>query len=116
MSLKRDTSMNKEDNLRFCRFYKGERECPYKEGMKSLLWDYERIWIELSPNKDDMLGNMLDDYLRAGLSEFEMQDDTPISLKSLLFDRYRHWLGGYGDADADAFKKWYADEYIASQK
>lgn len=106
--------MNKEDYLRFCRFYKGESECPYRDGMKSLLWDYERIWIELSLNKDDALGNMLDDYLRAGLSEFEMQDDTPITMKALLFDRYRHWLGGYGKIDAEAFKKWYADKYMTT--
>lgn len=108
--------MNIEGYLRFCRFYRGEEECPYKKGMRSLLWDYERIWIELSLNKDDTLGNLLDDYLRAGLSEFEMKDDTPITLKALLFDRYRHWLGGYGKADTEAFVQWYKNEYIASQQ
>lgn len=108
--------MSIDSYLRFCRFYRRERECPYQEFPESLLWDYERIWIELSLNKDDTLGNMLDDYLRAGLSEFEMQDDTPITMKALLFDRFRHWLGGYGKADTEAFAQWYKDKYKASQQ
>lgn len=116
MNLKINTGMNEKDYLKFCRFYKGEKECPYKEGIKSILWDYERIWIKLNLNKDDALGNMLDDYLRAGLSEFEMQDDTPITMKALLFNRYSHWIGGYGDADTKSFKKWYINEYKALKK
>lgn len=54
---------------------------------------------------------MLDEYIAARLSEFEMQDDTPIALKALLFNRYGHWLGGYGLVeDAKSFKKFYLNE------
>lgn len=105
--------MEKKDFLPFCRYYKGEKENPYKSGNKALFWDYERAWIDLSVDKEDnALGNMLDEYIAAGLSEFEMQDDTPIALKALLFNRYGHWLGGYGlIEDAKSFKKFYLNEY-----
>lgn len=104
--------MEKKDYLPFCRYYKGEKENPYESGNKALFWDYEKKWIESSIDKDDALGNMLDEYIAAGLSEFEMQDDTPIALKSLLFNRYCHWNGGYGlSDDAKAFKKFYLNEY-----
>lgn len=55
---------------------------------------------------------MLDEYISAGLSEFNMMDDTPITLKALLFNRYCHWCGGYGlIEDAKAFKKFYLNSY-----
>lgn len=94
--------------LRFCRYYKGEKGSPYSNDMKSLLWDYERIWIDLSIKKDDYLGEMLDDYLAAGLKDFEKTDDTPITLKALLYNRYDHW----GQGTPDSFKQWYKKEYI----
>ena len=47
-----------------------------------------------------MLGNMLDEYISAGLSEFEMQDDTPVALKALLYNRFCHWQM----ADTASFK------------
>lgn len=39
--------MEKKDYLPFCRYYKGEKENPYKSGNKALFWDYERAWIDL---------------------------------------------------------------------
>ena len=104
--------MNEKDYLPFCRYYKGENKNPYEKGNKSLFWQYEKTWIELSVNKDDKLGEMLDEYIDANLSEFEMYDNTPITLKALLFNRYCHWLGGYGlIQDAKAFKKFYLSDY-----
>lgn len=104
--------MNKKDYLPFCRYYKGESKNPHEKGNSSLFWLYEKIWIEYSANKDDKLGDMLDEYIAANLSEFEMYDNTPATLKALLFNRYRHWLGGYGlIQDAEAFKKFYLSDY-----
>ena len=101
-------NMKKEDLTKLCRYYKGEKENPYKNGNKALFWDYERVWIDLSVDKDEMLGNMLDEYISAGLSEFEMQDDTPVALKALLYNRFCHWQM----ADTASFKKWYCDTYL----
>lgn len=97
--------MEKEDYLRFCKYYKGESECP--KDVKISFWEYEKKWIELSMQKDDSLGHMLDDYIAYGLREFEQMDNTPITLKSLLFNRYSHWEG----CDIDDFKQWYKKEY-----
>lgn len=105
--------MEKKDYLPFCRYYKGEKENPYKGGNKALFWEYERAWIDLSIDENDnALGDMLDEYIAAGLSEFEIRDGIPATLKALLFNRYGHWLGGYGlIEDAKAFKKFYLNEY-----
>ena len=50
---------------------------------------------------------MLEYYIRAGLSTFQMFDNTPITLKALLFNRYSHWTMG----DIDGFKEWYLTAY-----
>lgn len=101
--------MEKKDYLPFCRYYKGEKENPYKSGNKALFWDYERAWIDKSVDeKDDTLGDMLDEYIAAGLSEFEMRDGIPATLKALLYNRFCHWQM----ADAASFKKWYHQSYL----
>ena len=104
--------MEKKDYLPFCRYYKGEKENPYKRGNNYLFWFYEKRWIEYSVDKNSTLGDMLDEYIEAGLSEFQMIDNTPITLKSLLFNRYCHWFGGYGLLeDAKGFKTFYSNDY-----
>ena len=97
--------MIRKNLIEFCRYYKGEEECP--KGMKESFWNYEKKWVELSMNSDDLLGNMIYDYIAYGLREFEQMDNTPVSLKSLLFNRYSH----FNRIDIDAFKKWYKEEY-----
>lgn len=96
----------------FCRYYKGEEHCPYEGGEDALFWGYEQKWIELTLAKSDYLGEMLDDYLSAGLEDFAFQDETPITLKAILFNRYCHWNGGYGlTEDAKAFQLFYHNTY-----
>jgi len=101
---------NKEDLIKFCRYFKGEAE-PSK-GTNVLFWEYEKVWVELSENpKEDsenfkMVIAWLDDYLRAGLSLFKNDDDVPITLKALLFNRYTHWM-----QTNDGFKEWYTNQY-----
>ena len=102
--------VNKKDLIKFCRYFKGEAE-PSKE-TNVLFWEYEKVWVELSENpKEDsenfkMVGNWLDDYLRAGLSLFKNDDGVPITLKALLFNRYTHWM-----QTNDGFKEWYINQY-----
>ena len=102
--------MNKEDLIKFCRYFKGEAE-PSKE-TNVLFWEYEKVWVELSENpKEDsenvkMVSDWLDDYLRAGLSLFKNDDGVPITLKALLFNRYTHWT-----QTNDGFKEWYTNQY-----
>lgn len=100
----------KKDLLKFCRYYKGESSNPY-EGDKAMFWGYEQIWIRLSEQGAFEDSDMLEDYNMFGLKEFCKDDGIPITLKALLFNRFRHWKDGYGlEIDRDRFKSFY-DEY-----
>lgn len=104
--------MEKKDLIQFCRYYKGEKENPYNEQDKALLWDYERIWISynFSDNGRDVLAKYLEDYVGIGLSLFEIHDDIPVSLKALLFNRYAKYSYSLIDA-VEPFKKFYKQMY-----
>ena len=92
--------------LKYCLYYKGEKECP-KDDKNSLFWWYEFDWIERMSKDNSDISNMLEYYIRVGLSTFQMFDNTPITLKALLFNRYSHWTMG----DIDGFKEWYLTAY-----
>ena len=99
-----------KDLLPFCRYYKGEKECP--KGINANFWEYEKIWVELSENPKEesdgfkMISDWLDDYMRANLTSFDNDDGVPVTLKALLFNRYTHWM-----QTNDGFKEWYAETY-----
>lgn len=98
-------TMQENDLLPFCRYYKGEKENPY-DGTKGCLWEYERVWINHYINEDiDYSYRLMTEYLDAGLSDFNNKDGVPITLKALLFNRYEHWnqCGG--------FEEWYNKYY-----
>lgn len=102
--------MDKNDLLKFCRFYKGERVCPFRDN-RAHFWDLEKSWVQAYENKqDDFLDECIDDYTRLGLTKFEWDDDIPVSLKALLFHRY--CKSAYSMMDAiEPFKEWYLNEY-----
>ena len=101
--------MNKKDLIQFCRYYAGEGENPY-QGTDAMIWKYEKLWIDFTFEHNPTLADCINEYSIAGMSTFEMQDDTPASLKALLFNRFNQWDEG-GD-----FKKWYKETYIKNQK
>ena len=87
--------IKKEDLIPFCRYYKGEKECTYKEGNSVLFRGWEKKWIVFSlsaysDEQEDLLGTMIDEYVAVGLRKFNQLDGTPVSLKALLFNRYLH--------------------------
>ena len=108
--------MTKKELLQFCRYYKGEKANTYegKDQDKALFWDYERVWIEANYTESgrEMLSEYIGDYASVGLALFEMQDDTPASLKALLFNRYAKSFYSVYDA-VESFKKFYKDVYQA---
>ena len=55
-------------------------------------------------------GRLLDDYLSAGLRMFNMYDDTPVTLKAVLFNRFMQQAEGM--ARVEDFKSWYDRFYI----
>lgn len=106
--------MEKKDFIKFCRYYKGEKENPYDgiDQNKTMLWFYEKCWIDfnLSDNGRSTLADYIGDYSFVGLSLFEMQDDTPASLKALLFNRYAKTANSMIEA-VEPFKKFYKRYY-----
>lgn len=110
--------MNKEDLLKFCRYYHGEKVNPFdgKDREKALLWLYERTWIQelLTAAKNDkpsaMLSEYIDDYIGVGLKDFAKFDDTPVTLKAMLFNRYAKSTYSMRDA-VDGFKDFYQKYY-----
>lgn len=99
--------MKKDDLIKFCRYYKGGEELVHTQAP---FWHYEKKWVEFSLTDKELLGDMLVEYYAYGLRRFCQFDDTPITLKALLFNRYSHWLG----ENIEGFKKWYIKEYYQS--
>lgn len=102
--------MKKEELLKACRYYKGEENCPerFKAIMKSNLWAIERDWVMESQSKElpVVLDEAISDYVLAGLANFQMADDTPLSLKAFIYQRLREYR-----VDAERFKSIYLENY-----
>lgn len=89
--------------------YKGLTEQELKElSYKRLVWGYEKTWVRFNLDQEHSryLDEMVDDFMACGLEDLNNADNTPISLKALLFNRYAHWSGGYG-SDKEGFEAWY---------
>lgn len=95
-----------------CRYYKGENECPFKNEDEKLFWSWERWWYEQTALSNDAgcsrISPFIDEYLKAGLANFEIYDNTPITLKAVIFNRYCK-LGER--VDIDGFKRLYLNKY-----
>lgn len=97
--------LSEDTLLKFCRYYKGAGS---EEG--NLMAEYERKWIQ-----DILEHNVkITDYVeQLDLHELEIlnpSDGVPLTLKALLFNRWRHW-NSY--ATINQFKHWYLESYLA---
>lgn len=101
--------MNKSDAIKFCRYYHGEDNCPFRDDDRSALWKIERSWLERMINGDtEMIENAVNEYVGYGLGDFQMRDEVPISLKAVLFNRFCK----YNDRiDIEGFKNFYLRAY-----
>lgn len=99
--------MKDQSILQFCRYYHGEKEPPKTLNQDdTIFWNIEEAWVRLMrEDKNDSLTSMLGDYIDAGLSRFDQTDDTPVTLKALLFNRFEQWNEGGG------FEEWYRTKY-----
>ena len=100
--------MNKKDLLKFCRYYKGNDNIKPSDPDTQAFYRIEQMWVYLRVNKfdetSDIFSKVLSEYLLAGLREFEKYDDTPITLKALLFNRFIKYNER---VDIEGFKEWY---------
>lgn len=98
--------------LYLCLYYKGEDECTFKDDNKKLFWTCERWWYEQTALSNDAgcerISPLLDEYFQAGLSGFEPYDNTPITLKAVIFNRHCKLSER---VDVEEFKRLYLDEY-----
>lgn len=84
--------MNKDELLKFCRYYKGEKTQPYTGGtLKGIIWLLESWWVAdtLETNEAgeivDRAAETLGRYINDGLGSFEDTDDVPVSLKAYMY-------------------------------
>ena len=91
--------------LQFCRFYKGEKECPFDD-FRDHIWEAEMLWVKAHENNRLSLECSLERYTMDGLIAFEMHDGVPISLKAVLYEKYCDWF-----ESASGFKDWYISKY-----
>lgn len=104
---------DREKLMELCRYYKGEKENPYKgEQNKACLWSYERAWLlEFAKPQSRLLMSYLSQYTAVGLTCFSSHDNVPITLKALLFNRYARTQ--YSDYEAvESFKRFYNKYYV----
>lgn len=98
-----------EELLKFCRYYKGEGDSPFKDQNKSMLWFYERVWV-LDMLNNRLEGSLIGEYMYAGLGNFKDNDDIPLSYKAFLFNRYAKDYYSMMDA-VEPFKIFYIMYY-----
>lgn len=101
--------MKKEELLKYCRYYKGQKNNPYTDRKEEYLYIYERAWVELMmSNDDEIISTLIDDYINAGLAHFSETDNVPITLKAVMYNRYAQHNEMF---KIDEFKNWYLCEY-----
>lgn len=72
----------------------------------STAWMYEQVWVQMQLAEKPLF-DCLPEYVGHGLADLCMDDDVPVSIKTLLFNRYAHW----GYSDPDGFRVWYQHTY-----
>lgn len=105
--------MKETDILHHCRYYHGEKNNPFdcKSQNNAMFWDYERKWVQDMKNDADF-SDVLAEYMNVGLRDFSETDDTPITLKALLFNRFCHWRSASMLDCVEDFKKFYDEKYL----
>ena len=97
-----------------CRYYNGESEPPRSlpEGC-ALMWNYEWHWVLWSLKNDPMM-----EQFQRMIEEFHLEnkegDDTPLTMKALLLNRYLHWGGAYASIEETLknFEEWNKEHYL----
>lgn len=110
----------KEDKRRWlilqCRYYNGEENPPKTacQGNSALLWDYEMRWVLWNLEDGAQMKNFEEEATCFNLEVAE-GDKTPLTMKSLLFNRYMHWGGGYLPIEEEIkhFEETFYAEYLS---
>ncbi|MCK9436101.1 MAG: hypothetical protein M0Q12_02700 [Synergistaceae bacterium] len=105
-----------EDLIKYCRYYKGEKECPesIKAKEASSSWFYEKLWVERDELRAEK-GYNTTGYIQYSMQDFNADDGFPITLNALLFNRHCHWSGYGMENDKKQFIEWYLKHYLGKK-
>lgn len=106
--------MSTNELLKFCRYYKGEKENPFAHGAAYYLWKVEQDWVEReiadakSETLSDESSKIFDEYREAGLIDFEKSDGVWVGLKASLYRLLQHWNEGFASSEdwAQFYDEW----------
>ena len=74
-----------ENNLfKYCRYYNGERECPFKSNLEYGYWVIESTWVEHFGNQTDAIANSIIRFCNSPFHDITKNDGTPISLAAAI--------------------------------
>lgn len=101
---------DKNTLLKSCRYYKGEEDSPFNDtDIRYTAWRIERLWVKLfNDDNSDFILNCLTDYNLHGMGDYRKADDTPITLKAVLMNRFFQYSGR---EVLDNFKNFYERLY-----
>ena len=96
-----------DELLKSCRYFNLEENNPYPPSPARYCWIVEHNWLyntlkdrDEEKEADFSHHEAINEYLRAGLSAFEENDEIPISLKASLYKIFQHWNEGMGETKA----------------
>ena len=110
-------NFDRDELLKCCRYYKGERENPFALGSLGaayFLWMVEHDWVEReiadakAETLSDESSDILNEYREAGLIDFEKSDGVWVGLKASLYRLLQHWNEGVASPEnwAQFYDEW----------
>ena len=111
-------NMSKEELREFyssqCRYYNGEKDSPYKLGDKRrTMWAIEANWVDFMVDDREIIKIAINDYVMMGLSHFEENDGTPLSLKAFMMNRVCQYAE---NESVNHFMDYYKLDYMSMEK
>jgi hypothetical protein len=105
----------REKLLRQCRYYKGERRCPFESAQHALFWRVEQMYVDAfsvqGSRFETLLTEAMKTYLHYGLQDFEAKDGVPMPIKALILNRHLKYMEREDTETINQFKEFYKDNY-----
>ena len=86
--------------FKYCKYYRGERECPFKKGQEYDYWLIEKAWVEHSGDQTDAVMDSIIRFCNSPFRDITNNDGLPISLAAAILDYYEKKTEGmYRESD-----------------
>ena len=99
-----------------CKYYKGEKECP--DDVPFISWECEEMYVRhMAKGDSGSFKSAVEIYCNLGLDKVpELNDDNPIEVKALMFERFSHNSDTDPKILAKYFPNFYAREWLQKYK